>query len=415
MKHSLASLLLVSATLLPGLLDTPARAATMILHNFTGGTSDGSYPYGSLTLSGSNLYGMTFYGGSNDSGAIFSMNADGSGFSLLHSLTGGSSDGRSPYGSLTLSGTTLYGTTWVGGSSGSGVLFKMNADGSGFSPLHSFTGGASDGANPHGSLTLSGSKLYGMTVDGGSRGNGVLFSVNTDGTSFDLLHSFNGDASDGANPRGSLTLSGSKLYGMTAFGGSSGNGVIFSANTDGTDYSLLHTFGFGLDDGALPSGSLTLSGSTLYGMTIGGGSGGGGTVFRMNIDGSGFSLLHNFIGGANDGWNPLGSLTLSGSTLYGMASESGSGNKGMIFSIRTDGTGFQLLESFGGAPADGAFPYGDVALSGNGSTLYGMTRNGGSANLGVVFSRALVPEPATVLLLGSGAMLLLRRRAAPRT
>ena len=56
MKHSLASLLIVSTALLPGLLATPARAATMILHSFTGGTSDGANPQGSLVLSGSKLY-----------------------------------------------------------------------------------------------------------------------------------------------------------------------------------------------------------------------------------------------------------------------------------------------------------------------------------------------------------------------
>ena len=44
MKHSLASLFLVGTALLPGLLATPARAATMILHNFTGTASDGSTP-----------------------------------------------------------------------------------------------------------------------------------------------------------------------------------------------------------------------------------------------------------------------------------------------------------------------------------------------------------------------------------
>ena len=36
--------------------------------------------------------------------------------------------------------------------------------------LHNFTGGANDGQYPYGSLTLSGSKLYGMTSDGGAGG-----------------------------------------------------------------------------------------------------------------------------------------------------------------------------------------------------------------------------------------------------
>ena len=369
MKHSLPSLLTVGAAMLLGSPATPARAATTILHSFTGGVSDGASPNGSLTLSGSKFYGMTNTGGSGNQGALFSMNTDGTGFGLLHSFTGGVSDGSKPYGSLVLSGSKLYGMTLNGGRVGSGpsgTLFSMNIDGSGFGLLHSFTGGASDGYFPVGSLTLSDSKLYGMTQRGGSDGNGSLFSMNTDGSGYSLLHSFAGGTSDGASPHGSLTLTGSILYGMTAGGGSSNNP---------------------------------------------------GVLFRMNADGSGYTLLHNFTGGATDGSNPSGSLTLSGSMLYGMTANGGISEGGTLFSIGTDGSSFGLLESFAGAPADGARPFfGDLTLSGDGATLYGMTAFGGTANQGVVFSRSLVPEPGTFALLGLGTLLLAARRgkSSPR-
>ena len=68
-----------------------------------------------------------------------------------------------------------------------------------------------------GSLTLSGSTLYGMTLSGGANGNGTIFSINTDGSGFQNLFSFSG--TNGDNPHGSLTLSGSTLYGMTSAGG----------------------------------------------------------------------------------------------------------------------------------------------------------------------------------------------------
>ena len=83
MKHSLPSLLTVGAVLLLGSLPTPASAATMILHSFGGGSGDGAGPNGSLTLVGSKLYGVTGSGGSSNQGTIFSMNADGSGYSLV--------------------------------------------------------------------------------------------------------------------------------------------------------------------------------------------------------------------------------------------------------------------------------------------------------------------------------------------
>ena len=79
-------------------------------------------------------------------------------FTNLHSSASGS-DGGNPYGALVLSGTTLYGTANSGGSHGNGTIFAINADGTGFTNLHSFA--TSDGINPYDGLILSGNTLYG--------------------------------------------------------------------------------------------------------------------------------------------------------------------------------------------------------------------------------------------------------------
>ena len=47
-------------------------------------------------------------------------------------------------------------------------------------------------------------------------------------------------------------------------------------------------------DGANPHGSLTLADGVLYGTTYDGGFYGAGTLFRVNLNGSGFTNLHNF-------------------------------------------------------------------------------------------------------------------------
>src|SRR5438477_12535127 len=47
----------------------------------------------------------------------------------------------------------------------------------------------SDGSHSHADLILSGT-LYGTAQDGGSSGSGTVFAVNTDGTGFTDLHSF---------------------------------------------------------------------------------------------------------------------------------------------------------------------------------------------------------------------------------
>jgi uncharacterized repeat protein (TIGR03803 family) len=370
-----------------------------VLHSFTGGSDDGQCPSGDLTLCGSSLYGMTYQGGSSDRGTVFRINKDGTGFTILHSFIGGTGDGLNPLGSLRLSGSTLYGMTsaWAGST-----VFKIKTDGTGYTNIHNFWGLPVDGDLPNGSLTLSGSTLYGMTSDGGISNpyEGTVFKIKTDGTGYAILHTF----TDGRYPSGDLTLSGSTLYGMTSEGGSNGYGVVFKINTDGTGYTNLHNFAGRPDDGAHPLGSLTLSGSTLYGMTWAGGiSGGGGTVFKINTDGTGYTIIQNLAG---DGANPprvinllsskvSGSLTLSGSTLYGMTIIGGSDYYGTVFQVNTDGTGYTILHSFTGGIGDGDSPLGSLTLSG--STLYGMTCGGGSNDDGVVFALSLAATPTDTL------------------
>ena len=73
-----------------------------------------------------------------------------------------------------------------------------------FTNLYSFTNYFRNATAPVGGLILSGSTLYGTTLGGGTHGDGMVFAVNTDGTDFTNLHSFNGN--DGANPEAELIL-----------------------------------------------------------------------------------------------------------------------------------------------------------------------------------------------------------------
>src|SRR5439155_726381 len=130
---------------------------------------------------------------------------DGAGFTLLYDFAATywnstlrdytNSDGTFPAGGLILSGSALYGTAYMGGTSDNGTVYKVNIDGTGFTLLHSFTAHDwiawtnEDGANP-GGFSILGNTLYGTAMNGGDLGYGTLFKVNTDGTGFTLLHSF---------------------------------------------------------------------------------------------------------------------------------------------------------------------------------------------------------------------------------
>jgi uncharacterized repeat protein (TIGR03803 family) len=255
-----------------------------------------------LVLSGGTLYGTSFNGGSSGNGTVFAVNTNGTGFTNLYSFTAAfgvptptNSDGTHLAAGLILAGSTLYGVATAGGSSGEGTVFAISTNGTGLTNLHSFTGG-SDGAAPYAVLVLSGNTLYGTALAGGSAGVGTMFAINTNGTGFTNLHTFTG-GSDGSWPSAVLILSGHTLYGAAAGPPAGGDyntneGTVFAINTDGTGYTNLYSFtpahyngppdAYTNINGANPDG-LILSGFTLYGTAGGGGSAGYGTLFSLSF------------------------------------------------------------------------------------------------------------------------------------
>jgi uncharacterized repeat protein (TIGR03803 family) len=380
-----------------------ADATVLVLRGFTGGANDGRDPYDNVVLSGSTLYGTTELGGDNNSGILYRMNNNGTGFTMLHEFLGGATDGSLPTPAPILIGSTLYGVTQRGGSSNLGTLYRINADGTGYQILRSFTGGAANGSQPFGTLATDGTVLYGTTLFGGQFDSGVVFKMNLDGSNFSLLRTFRSNfGSDGWNPHGGLVLSGGTLYGTTNEGGANPNehGTVYKVNTDGTGFQTLHEFTGGNTDGSKAPFGVMLDGSTLYGVTQRGGPGNNGTIFRLNVDGTGYSILSDLPSGPSSEGRPStpsGGLSIVGSTLVGVAGGGTSGN-GTIYQIGTDGSGLTTLLSFPeGIPPH--TPSGSLTIGGD--TAYGVTRDGGASDFGAVYS-IVIPEPASVLLLFVG-------------
>jgi autotransporter-associated beta strand protein/uncharacterized repeat protein (TIGR03803 family) len=302
--------------------------------------------------------------------------------------------------------------------------------------LHSFRGG-DGGYGTQTGLTLVGSTLYGTTPYGGMNGAGDVFSLNLDGSGYQVLHSFNycpnfgiigfspffvQGTPTGEAPLAAPTLVGSKLYGTTVQG-TSGAGSVYSMNLDGSGYQELHTFlplggatmapvtpltavgsklygetyaGFGAFDGRIfamnldgtgyqdlhdlsdgaSAGALMLIGTKLYGTTYS-------TVYSINLDGSGYQLLHASSG--LDGHNQFGGLTLVGSKLYGTAAGGGANDGGAVFSLNLDGSGYNVLHSFEFSSGVGGF-YPKTGLTLVGSSLYGTTWSDQLHETGTIFS-----------------------------
>jgi len=316
-----------------------------VLYTFTGG-ADGGTPMAALVWdSAGNLYGTTVAGGASGQGTVFKLDSSGT-ETVLYSFTGGA-DGSAPASRLArASAGNLYGTTERGGACNFGTVFKVDASGA-YSLLHSFTG-VPDGNSPLAGVVLDAAgNLYGTTSTGGVTGGecstygcGTVFKVDAANTET-VLHSFAGGATDGAFPNAGLILDASgNLYGTTTEGGPSGCyhlfygvienpcGVVFKLDKTGTETVL---YGFtGVPDGGIPKANLILDAAgNLYGTTAEGGSGpqtltyksaqqqvGNGAIFRVDAADN-ETVLYSFTG-QGDGGSPTAGLILdSAGNLYG--------------------------------------------------------------------------------------------------
>jgi uncharacterized repeat protein (TIGR03803 family) len=313
-----------------------------------------------------------------------SLPAKASTFTVLYSFTGGS-DGAVPTGGVISDASgNLYGETNQAGdlactstvgqpSLGCGTVYSLSPT-TGLKVLLSFAG--PNGAYGNNGLTLKGSTLYGSTTAGGTNDDGVLFSVHTDGSSYTLLHQFAG--SDGKAPAGSLQSGpGGVFYGVTQYGGSSNNGVLFEIKPNGT-YTILHSFTGGAD-GAQPNSLLYNAAGEIVGSTTYGGTGsknkcaaGCGIVYTYTPATGKFDIAHNFTGGTSGGQPYVGSFG-PGPVVYGTT--------GPMFSIGQK-TGYSVVGKYNESLDGEAVRSGPLYDASNAS-LIGVFSNGPSSFLGL--------------------------------
>ena len=365
-----------------------ARRATVtekIVHSFEGAPKDGAYPQGGLFGVDGGIYATTARGGTGscDGGlgcgtlAVFSC----CGYRVFHSFSG--YDGAVPRGAFLFEpepyGGTLFGTTELGGTGNHGTVFRVYEHRS-VRSVYSF-GLTPDGRRPFGSLVGGKQDVYGTTVAGGAYGKGTVYEMNEQSDAENVLHSF-GKGSDGAAPLDALTYLNGEFYGTTSGGGSNGKGTIFEIDKSGSE-TLIHSFAGG-SDGADPVASLIDVNGALYGTTSAGGTSNQGVVFEITTSGH-ERALHSF-SGVSDGANPQGPLVEVNGTLYGTTCQGGAGSNGTFFRITRAGAE-TVLYSFGGTP-DGSCPRGDLYPVA-GAAIWGITAEGGSSDLGAVFSISL--------------------------
>ena len=186
-------------------------------------------------------------------------------------------------------------------SSGCGTIFRITPNGK----LTMFSFDGTNGSQPFAGLVQAANgDFYGVTLTGGTGGEGTVFKITFSGT-LTTLFNFNGTNGDG--PTGTLIrATDGNFYGTTQSGGSLGQGTVFRITPSGT-LTTLHSFNGGSDGVAPVAGLIQATDGNLYGTTWGDAyqNLNVGTVFKITLGGT-LTTLHSFQ--TTDGANPQGGL-----------------------------------------------------------------------------------------------------------
>jgi len=313
----------------------PAPGIPHVLFSFAGKPCAGPL-FGVIAGAGGVLYGATAFDLGPDGGCVFSLTPGKSGYTQRTLFRFAGLAGRKPDGIVADSRGDLFGNTTIGGTDNQGVVFELVPRASGSYTeriLHNFTGGA-DGGQPAGSPVLDAhGDLFGITQFGGTGGQGVVYEMQRTATGYTekVLHTF---ASTGGLPQAGLTIASSGTLFGTIYGFGQGNpdGTVFRIQRGTADavYTPLYNFKGGTD-GSMPDGALTVDNHTgvIYGITQYGGSASGignGTVFSLTPHGSGYAehVLHAMAANGADGFALEGQLLLTAQgSLFGTATIGG--------------------------------------------------------------------------------------------
>jgi uncharacterized repeat protein (TIGR03803 family) len=357
---------------------TPVAIHTFVCNGSSGqgGCPNGGAPTSIIQGSDGNFYGTaseTIQQAEQAGGLVFSLTPSGT-YTVLFTFEPGKSsnfpNGQDPVQLVQGSDGKLYGETELGGANNAGTVFRVNTDGSNFQVLHSFCYTCNNGYDPLGMVAGTDGNVYGATYyDDVSSGEATIFRV---------------DVASGAYKVVSLTpihqsnpVSGSNgsLY-WTA----SGNLYIYNEASGKTQKINLH----------LPVGQDNFPGTAnflgfgangnLYG--IYGTAGEGCGLFEIQPNGTNLVLFPLFSSTDVE----LSLITSSGLVLGGdgnlWAVQSGAtAGVGQILTFSpTDGSLIQTLTPFSETAAVGGYP--DALISASGGVLWGTTTLYGDAPQG---------------------------------
>ena len=342
----------------------PANAAALqTIYTFPSSESGGATVVAGLATLNGKFYGVA-NGGSHGAGIIFEYDPATKTEQTVYTFTGGATDGAQPASNLTVYGSKLYGTALSGaGATSGGSAFAFDPATKTLTLLHGFTNTTGNqGYGPFAPLNYSDGYFYGTTQYGGVADAGTIYRLSPTGQ-YKLLFQFPQN-SDGCDPFSGVALYDGVIFGTTSGCGPNNDGNVYSFNLSTSTETVLHNFEQAQQ--SPEAGLLTYYNGYLYGPAEFGGAQSSGFVFQVNAATGAYKEVHAFSGG--DGQNPISALTPLNGLLYGSTSAGGTAGEGTLYSLDPKTDVLATVADFGTA-TDFTQPFGSLLVS-NGS-IYG--------------------------------------------
>ncbi len=245
----------------------------------------------------------------------------------------------------------------VDGSSGQGILFKVDPITGARTVLSDFSVGDNQGFEPLGVAVEASGNILVIDRSAGTNSQGALFRIDPTTGERSLLSDFGEGDNQGSNPFGVAVETSGNILVVDPSVGTGGQGALFRVDPITGKRTVLSDFGFGDNQGVAPVGvAVEASGNILVIDRTG--STGQGALFRVNPITGERTLLSDFGVGANQGDNPLGVAVEASGNILVIDQSAGTDTKGTLFRVDPTTGERTILSEFGVGNNQGENPWG---------------------------------------------------------
>ena len=295
--------------------------------------------------------------GSSGQGILFKVDPITGARTVLSDFSVGDNQGFEPLGVAVEASGNILVIDRSAGTSSQGALFRVDPTTGDRSLLSDFGFGDNQGSNPFGVAVEASGNILVVDPSAGIGGQGALFRVDPITGARTVLSDFSVGDNQGVAPVGvAVEASGNIL--VIDRTGNTGQGALFRVNPITGARTLLSDFGVGDNQGENPYGVAVEASGNILVIDFDDGTNDQGALFRVNPVTGERTLLSDFGVGANQGDNPLGVAVEASGYILVIDQSAGTDTKGALFRVDPTTGERTLLSDFGVGDNQAENPWG---------------------------------------------------------